>query len=161
MIILELFICILISCMSYGTNEMGTKNYYSEKEVTPETLVANYIVSIHTKAILNKDNAYYKTRIYEKKQIWNHVHKADNILKQNCIENGSTVEGRREFARKILSSPIKLPIAICPQLDVYMLPTSSPKSLECVWVAYYHVKKYEERDDKTYIFFRDEIGRAH
>src|SRR5699024_5709115 len=89
---------------------------------------------------------------------WNHVHKADYILKQNCIENGSTVEGRREFARKTLNSPIKLPIAIGHPLDVYMLPTSSPKSLECVWVADCHVNKFEERDEKAYSSFRDGTG---
>lgn len=121
-------------------------------------MVVNYIVSIHTKAILNKDNAYYKTRIYEKEQIWNHVHKAEYILEHNCIVNGSTIKGRRDFAKEVLNSPIKLPIALIPHFDVYMLPTSSPKSLECVWISYYHVEKYEQRDDKTYIYFRDGTG---
>lgn len=39
-----------------------------------------------------------------------------------------------------------------------MVPTSSPKSLECAWISYFHVEGYEQRDDKTYIYFRDGTG---
>lgn len=120
--------------------------------------MANYIISINTKAILNKDNAYYKSRVYEGNQIRNHVHKPEHILKHNCMLNGASLDGRKDYSKETLKSPVKLPIPVIPKMGIYMVPTSSPKSLDCIWISYYHVEKYEERDDKTYIYFRDGTG---
>lgn len=123
-----------------------------------KVVAAIYVISINTKAIMNKDNSYFKTRIYEGNKNWNHIHKAENILKHNCMMNGSSLVGRRDYAKGSLRSPIRLPIAVIPKTGVYMVPTSSPKKLECAWISYYHVKKYETRDYKTYIHFRDGTG---
>ena len=121
-------------------------------------MVANYNMSINTKAILNTDSAYYKSLIYEGNKMWNHVHSAEYILGHNCILNGSPISGRRAYAKKILRSPVKLPIPVIPQMNIYMVPTSSPKSLKCAWIAYYHVEGYEQCSEKTYIQFRDGTG---
>lgn len=121
-------------------------------------MTANYIVSVHTKAILNTDNTYYKARIYEGSQMWNHIHKAENILQHNCMLNGASLSGRRNYAKETLQSPVKLPIPVNPKMGIFMVPTSSPKSMECVWTSYYHVDTYMESDGQTYIYFRDGTG---
>lgn len=36
-----------------------------------------------------------------------------------------------------------------------MFPTSSMKNKECVWLSYYQINCNEERNNKTYIMFKD------
>ncbi|MGC4379364.1 competence protein ComK [Fictibacillus sp. Mic-4] len=64
-----------------------------------------------------------------------------NIIKYNCVENGSSYEGKKEGTRQLTGLKSLLPIAVCEQHDIYMFPTASPKNPECIWLSLSHIYK--------------------
>lgn len=117
-----------------------------------------YTMTFQTKAIMNKESGYYRSRILEGKRERYAIHKPEQIIENNCLIYGSTLEGRKAAVKDILKSSSKLPIPIAPERGLYMIPTASAKKMDCVWVAYHHIDFYEQRDDKTYIAFTDGSG---
>jgi competence protein ComK len=117
-----------------------------------------YTITYHTKAIMNKESAYYRSLILEGKRERYGIHKPEQIIDNNCLIYGATLEGMRIAVKNILNSSSKLPIPISTEKGFYMIPTASTKKKDCVWVAYHHIKFYEQRDDKTYIAFNDGTG---
>lgn len=119
---------------------------------------AVYVITQQTKAIMAKDSAYYRTRILEIGREINVIHKAEQILNNSCLMNGSTLSGRQAAVKQVLKAYSKLPIPVIPNKGVVMLPTASSKSKDCVWISYYHVHYFEQRDHKTFVSFRDGTG---
>ncbi|GGB52056.1 competence protein [Virgibacillus dakarensis] len=117
-----------------------------------------YVITPQTKAILQKNSAYYRSRVLEIGRERSSIYRPEHILNHNCTINGATLSGRRAAVKHILKACSKLPIPVIPCKDVYMLPTASIKSRDCVWLSYYHVHYYEQRDNKTYVAFRDGSG---
>ncbi|MGY0691265.1 competence protein ComK [Virgibacillus sp. FSP13] len=119
-----------------------------------------YEITQQTKAIMGKDSAYYRARILEVGQIKDKlsIHKPEKILQNSCLTNGSTLVGRRTAVKQILKTSSKLPIPVIPEKDVFMLPTASTKSKDCVWLSFYHIEYYEQRDNRTYVSFYDGSG---
>lgn len=117
-----------------------------------------YIITQHTKAILTKDSAYYRSRIQEGQTERHSKYRPEEIIDHSCLLYGSTLDGRRAAVKKILKINSKVPIPVIPNKGVYMFPTSSTKNSDCVWVSFYQIENYEQRDDKTYIEFRDGTG---
>lgn len=119
---------------------------------------SNYVITTETQAIIAKDSNYYRSRILEKGKESSSVYKPDNIMNYSCIVYGASLEGRRNAVELMLKTRIKLPIPVFPDHNVYMFPTASIRKKDCVWLSYYHIYDYEQRDDKTYIIFRDGSG---
>ncbi|MBY7144698.1 competence protein ComK [Virgibacillus sp. NKC19-3] len=117
-----------------------------------------YIIEKQTKAIMTKNTTYYRTQILEGGKKRHSSYTLEHILDQSCIAFGSSLKGRKDAVKEILHSASKLPVPIDTDSGLYMLPTSSLKSNDCVWLAYHHIKFYEGRDDKTFIGFRDGTG---
>lgn len=117
-----------------------------------------YIIKQQTKAILSKDSAYYHALIIEGQRERHSIYHPEQIIDHSCILYGSTLDGRRNAAKKILKISSKVPISVIPEEGVYMLPTSSIKSKNCAWLSYYQISDYEQRDNKTYVTFSDGTG---
>lgn len=117
-----------------------------------------YTINHQTNAIMNKESKYFRSLILEGKQKRHAIHKLKEIIDYNCIHYGATSEGRKTVVKNILGSSSKLPIPISPEKGLYMIPTVSLKNKDCVLIAYHQVKFYEQRDDKTYIAFKDGTG---
>ncbi|WP_106496092.1 competence protein ComK [Lentibacillus sp. Marseille-P4043] len=119
-----------------------------------------YEITQQTKAIMRKDSAYYRARILEAGQTKDKlcIHKPEKILQNSCLINGSSLLGRRTAVKQILKTRSKLPIPVIPEKDVFMLPTASTKSKDCVWLSFYHIEYYEQRDNRTYVSFYDGSG---
>lgn len=65
-----------------------------------------------------------------------------DIVKESCMNNGSTYEGRKMAARRFIGTVHKVPIAISPL--IYLFPTTSPENPHCIWIAYDHVIGYKK-----------------
>lgn len=117
-----------------------------------------YEITHNTKAIITKETAYTRARILDKGRVRDVHYKPEEILEHNCLRHGVSLDGRRDSVRKILQIYNKLPVPVIPQLGVYLLPTASIKSKDCVWISYYHNDYFEQRDEKTYISFTDGTG---
>ncbi|WP_246202492.1 competence protein ComK [Virgibacillus doumboii] len=119
---------------------------------------AIYIITQQTKAILSKDSPYYRSLIIEGQRERHSTYRPEQIIDHSCILYGSTLEGRRNAVKSTLKICSKVPVPVIPDKGVYMLPTSSTKNKDCVWISYYHIEDYEQRDDKTYVTFGDGTG---
>jgi competence protein ComK len=117
-----------------------------------------YEITRRTKAIITRDTAYSRARILEGYKELDVKHRPEEILDNTCIKYGASLDGRRKSAKSLLRIFAKVPVPVIPQMGVYMIPTASAKSGDCVWISYYHIEFYEQRDDKTYIYFTDGTG---
>ncbi|RPF52047.1 competence protein ComK [Aquisalibacillus elongatus] len=70
------------------------------------------------------------------------------LMDQACKEYGSDLRGRINGTQHIAGVNRKAPIAIDTHSKVFYLPTSSPKSNECVWICYNHVLFIEKVKQK-------------
>ena len=115
-----------------------------------------YIISRQTKAIIFSSSAYYRSIILEGTKRKESIQYPEKILDHSCLMYGSTLEGRKKAAQNILKTNVKLPIAVIPDLGVYMVPTSSHKNKDRAYISYFHIKDYKQVKNKTLITFKDE-----
>lgn len=123
-----------------------------------KTMRSVFIITQATKAIIAKDSAYYRSLILEGSNERHSLHRPEQVLDNSCLLYGSTLAGRRAAVQDVLKTNSKIPVPVIPGKGVYMLPTSSAKSKDCVWLSYYHIDFYEQRDNKTYVAFIDGSG---
>lgn len=119
-----------------------------------------YTINQETKAILYKRNLTNCTWIFEGKKQQPTTNPLMRILNQSCLENGSSLKGRLDYAKKILQTSSKLPIAVSPLKRIFMVPIRSLRNKETGVISYYHIKRYiplrEQRDQtRTLIIFKD------
>src|SRR5699024_2058071 len=109
-------------------------------------------------AIITRDTTYSRARILDRNKVRDVHYKPEEILRHNCLKHGVSLNGRRDSVKKILKIQSKVPVPVIPYSGVYLMPTASIKRKDCVWVSYYHVDFFEQRDEKTYIRFIDGTG---
>lgn len=63
------------------------------------------------------------------------------LIKQACLEGGSSYEGRRAAVVYQTGVKHKVPIPINPLERIYAFPTHSPKEFECAWIFPNHVRQ--------------------
>lgn len=73
------------------------------------------------------------------------------LIRQACLEGGSTYEGRRAAVMHQTGARHKVPIPINPLEEIYAFPTHSAKQFNCNWIFYKHVKRII-RNDRTQSF---------
>ncbi|ASK62120.1 competence protein [Virgibacillus phasianinus] len=117
------------------------------------------VISQTTKAIIRNDSKIHPSLIMEETGEFRSIHKPEQILIKNCLMYGSSLHGRQTAAKQILKVNSKVPVVLSPELGLFLIPTSSTKGKDCVWLAYHHIDKYEScGDKKTYVTFKDGTG---
>lgn len=117
-----------------------------------------YEISNQTKVIKLCQNGYYNTEILAiNGKVYSSYH-PKKILELNCLKFGSSLAGRISLVKKVLSSNSKLPIPVGPDNGIFMFPTTSERNEACIWLSYFQIKQYEEREDMTYVYFIDGTG---
>ncbi|MEC1747878.1 competence protein ComK [Schinkia azotoformans] len=103
-------------------------------------IINHYEVNQNTMALLSVAHTEYSTLALEENQQF-YVRKTPiQIVKDACLEGGSTYDGRRRAVSYRTGSQQKVPIPINPKDKIFAFPTHSPKSFECNWIFYHHVK---------------------
>ncbi|MBR2991512.1 MAG: competence protein ComK [Solobacterium sp.] len=78
-----------------------------------------------------------------------------DLIDRLCIRCGSTRKGRQEAFRALTGAVQKIPVLISEDGPLLM-PTLSPESGSCVWIAYDSVLRMKpEGDDMTNVLFLD------
>lgn len=85
------------------------------------------------------------TKIHELEEDSISPFKPLEIVKESCYSFGSTYDGRKEAAKKLIGAVQKVPIAVSPL--IYLFPTTSPENPHCVWVAQEHVVDYKRGEE--------------
>lgn len=114
-----------------------------------------FIISRQTKVIATSESNYYRSDILDSKTVRQSIHPPEKILDDSCLLYGANLNGRRKAAAKLLQTNSKLPIAVNPNQGIYMIPTASSRKKDCIYVSYFHIKKYQAFDKKTRIHFVD------
>ena len=70
------------------------------------------------------------------------------LIEENCSFYGCTYEGRLEAAKQILGLKQMVPICVCDSLQLYVMPTYSPESDKCCWLALDHIQAIEKYGSK-------------
>ena len=65
--------------------------------------------------------------------------KPSDLINENLLYYGSSLQGATEGASRILGNTYSNPIAISEKQNIYWLPSKSPASDECVWFALHHI----------------------
>ena len=77
-----------------------------------------------------------------------------SIMEDSCMYFGSTYEGRKQGAKKILNAEYKIPIIVEDSNNLIVFPTTSPYSDDCCWISLKRVKNIEKIDaNNTKIIF--------
>ena len=82
--------------------------------------------------------------IYEDEESYTIDQKPFNIMEESCIYFGSTYEGRKNGAKRILGAEYKVPIVVEDTSNLIFFPTTSPHAEDCVWISLQRVKKIEK-----------------
>jgi competence protein ComK len=78
-----------------------------------------------------------------------------NIIKEACMENGSSYDGRIKAVRHVLPYHRKTPLMISREQNIYAFPTMSPEHYECIWLFHLHIQEFTAMNHKTLIHFKN------
>jgi competence protein ComK len=70
------------------------------------------------------------------------------IIEENCSFYGCGYEGILEAAKQILGIKQMVPISVSIPLRLYVMPTCSPESDKCCWLALEHTQRIEKHEGK-------------
>lgn len=76
------------------------------------------------------------------------------FLKKSCSFYGHSYKIQRQFIIDNFNYYIKTPIVLSEYDMIIFFPTTSPKSKECIWIAYNNVERYVRENKYTKIFFK-------
>src|SRR5699024_6080801 len=114
-----------------------------------------YQITNKTLALRCDKVAYYGTRIFDIEHTSELYVKESiqDLLVANCMDQGSSFVGRRDFSKAILKSNRNLPIAIQPKKGLFFFPTSSIQKPEGMELNYFQVETYRRKDTLTKVIF--------
>lgn len=64
------------------------------------------------------------------------------IMEHSCEYFGSSFEGRKEGTKKMLGISHKPPVIVEESRKMIFFPTTSPESIDCVWINLEKIDKY-------------------
>lgn len=114
-----------------------------------------YIINRKTQAITGINTGYYRTKIYEVDNVLYVKESPLTIVKNSCIQYGSSFSGRQKFVKQMIKLNSKLPIPIKPAYRLFFLPTKSYRNEKCIWFSYYHVKNYFVYKNKLFVILQN------
>lgn len=115
----------------------------------------DYIITNRTQAISVMKSNYYRTKVYEMNNILYSTASPLSIIKQNCKLYSTELPVWNELVQRILGRNSKLPIPINPATGLFFVPTSSHRNEHCIWINYYKVAHYMERNNELLIVLHD------
>lgn len=105
-----------------------------------KNIIDFYEINGSTMALLAVAHIDYSTLVLEEGRQFFVRQTPSQIIKAGCLEGGSTFDGRRKAVSYQTGAKQKVPIPINPKDNIFAFPTHSPKSFECSWIFYHHVK---------------------
>lgn len=101
-----------------------------------------YEINRGTLAIVPQEDE--RSLVYEDNESYVVDQNPFSIMEESCKYFGSTYEGRKNGARNILGAEYKVPIVIEDSNNLIVFPTTSPSSMDCVWISLKRVKNIEK-----------------
>lgn len=115
----------------------------------------HYCINEHTVALLPAKEIDYQTTVLEVNHIHRVVQTPLQLIKNACLFNWSTYEGRRQAVMYHTNYRNKVPIPINKSKNIYAFPTHSPINFNCNWFFPNHIlqiKKNMKQNNSTIYF---------
>lgn len=107
-----------------------------------------YSINEHTIAILPAFEIEYEAIIIETNNILHVKQNPFKLVKENCLDNGASYDGRRHSVVHLTGFSRCVPIPINPRKDIFAFPTHSPKNMNCSWIIFKHIVQIERTKNK-------------
>lgn len=107
-----------------------------------KNIIDYYEINGSTMALLAVAHTDYSTLVLEEARQFFVRQTPTQIVKAACIEGGASYDGRRISVKHQIGAKQKVPIPINPKENIFAFPTHSPKTFECCWIFYHHVKYF-------------------
>lgn len=75
------------------------------------------------------------------------------VMENSCNYFGCSLQGRFDGTKSILGSIYKAPVIVEDSRDIIFFPTISPNLPDNCWISLNNIKKYQQEDFKTVIYF--------
>ncbi|WP_377890122.1 competence protein ComK [Alkalihalobacillus sp. R86527] len=105
-----------------------------------EEIVLEYEISRTTEALIPAKELVNETRIYDRSGVYLSKRPQIDLIRDACLEGGSTYEGRRKAMVYHLRYEHQTPIVISTSNGICAFPTESPDNMDCYWIFYHHVR---------------------
>jgi competence protein ComK len=110
-----------------------------------EHVLPDYDIHKGTIAVLSAAAIEYSSIVLEPDQTL-YIRKPPlQLIKEACLEGGSTYDGRREAVTHLTGAQNKVPIPVNPREYLFAFPTHSPQLFECNWLFYHHIHKIQPK----------------
>ena len=113
-----------------------------------------YIINKQTQAIAVMKSDFYRTKVYEMYDTLYIEEPPLTILENSCNSYGYPLYSWRNVIEETLDRKSKLPILVSPPQGMFFVPTTSSRNEQCVWVSFYHIRKYFQYENKLKIVLR-------
>ena len=67
-----------------------------------------------------------------------------DIVKKSCEYFGSSYNGRREGTKQLIGITHKAPIIVDPYTSIFLFPTASPTSPQCMWISHDYIASHKK-----------------
>lgn len=116
-------------------------------------MIQNYILNSEVLCFTQDFNNEKNVLIVEKSK--NTIIEMDclKFLKKSCSYYGHSYNLQRQFIIDNFNYYIKTPIVVSEYNLIIFFPTTSPKSKDCIWIAYNNVERYVKEKEYTKIYF--------
>lgn len=116
------------------------------------------IITEDTMAIFPKytDTGHLHSIVLGQYQVKYVTKRPTSIVHDSCMYFGSDLNGRMNSAKSVLKRQRMLPILISESFKYCMVPLSSPKNPECIWLAYKHVLDVVPKENHSIVIFSNQ-----
>lgn len=111
----------------------------------------SYTITSKTLALYNNVR---KTKIYEITNSFVINEALGTIIANNCLINGSTLEGRQKASSYLIGSNYKPPILLDNEHHIIMFPTHSTRNKACAWLNLSSILTYYACKNGVQVEFR-------
>lgn len=78
------------------------------------------------------------------------------IIEKSCEYYGSSYIGRHTGTKNLIGISHKSPIIIEESKNIIYFPTTSPRLIDCIWIALNKISNYEETNGKILVSFKND-----
>lgn len=96
-----------------------------------------------------------ETKVIERNNVFLVKKPVMEIIENSCKYFGSSYLGRHEGTKNLIGITHKAPIIIEESKNLIYFPTSSPRLVNCAWIALNNIKTYESKNGKTELLFNN------
>ena len=118
-----------------------------------KSILSTYIITTKTYALIPTRSTDHQTKVIEKDHIYYVNQSPLELIKLNCLLNGSDFTGRAKSIAYHLNFKRMSPVAINKRIHAF--PTHSLADFECMWIFLKQIAYTKPNGNKSMIVFKN------